>query len=189
MEEERLRTRVEAAILRSQAAVPSGEPPVAAFITYELLQRVQNVVNLHTQQQRHGWSMQAALARAVADMTGSPIPANDGSAEYAGQTMARGLHDYHKRLRNISRRNSRRRQLEQQEMEAIYTCPHGCTPPGGDGGGSIRIPAAFAGVYGIKATQGRVARAASPTRNAGHNIMNNATSGPLTRTVRDAAEH
>ncbi|HJP27189.1 MAG TPA: amidase [Dehalococcoidia bacterium] len=60
--------------------------------------------------------------------------------------------------------------------------------PGGDGGGSIRIPAAFAGVYGIKATQGRVARAANPTRNAGCNIMNNATSGPLTRTVRDAAE-
>jgi aspartyl-tRNA(Asn)/glutamyl-tRNA(Gln) amidotransferase subunit A len=59
---------------------------------------------------------------------------------------------------------------------------------GGDGGGSIRIPAAFAGVYGIKATQGRVAKAASKTRNAGHNIMNNATAGPLTRTVRDAAE-
>jgi aspartyl-tRNA(Asn)/glutamyl-tRNA(Gln) amidotransferase subunit A len=60
--------------------------------------------------------------------------------------------------------------------------------PGGDGGGSVRIPAAFAGVYAIKATQGRVTRAANTTRNAGHNIMNNATSGPLTRTVRDAAE-
>lgn len=59
--------------------------------------------------------------------------------------------------------------------------------PGGDGGGSVRIPAAFAGVYAIKATQGRVARMASTTRNAGYNIMNNATSGPLTRTVRDAA--
>jgi len=57
--------------------------------------------------------------------------------------------------------------------------------PGGDGGGSIRIPAAFAGVYGIKATQGRVARMAGGR--AGHNIMNNATSGPLTRTVKDAA--
>ena len=59
---------------------------------------------------------------------------------------------------------------------------------GGDGGGSIRIPAAFAGVYGIKATQGRVPRLAVHTRNAGYNIMNNATSGPLTRTVRDAAD-
>lgn len=60
--------------------------------------------------------------------------------------------------------------------------------PGGDGGGSIRIPAAFTGVYGIKATQGRVPRVANSIRNAGFNIMNNATSGPLTRTVRDAAE-
>ena len=60
--------------------------------------------------------------------------------------------------------------------------------PGGDGGGSIRIPAAFSGVYGIKATQGRVPRVANSIRNAGFNIMNNATSGPLTRTVRDAAE-
>jgi Asp-tRNA(Asn)/Glu-tRNA(Gln) amidotransferase A subunit family amidase len=58
---------------------------------------------------------------------------------------------------------------------------------GGDGGGSIRIPAAFAGVYGIKATQGRVARAASHDRNGGFSIVNNATSGPLTRTVRDSA--
>ncbi|MQF63957.1 amidase [SAR202 cluster bacterium AD-802-L14_MRT_200m] len=59
---------------------------------------------------------------------------------------------------------------------------------GGDGGGSIRIPAAFTGVYGIKATQGRVPRSGKSIRNAGFNIMNNATSGPLTRTVRDAAE-
>ncbi|MDP6668098.1 MAG: amidase [Dehalococcoidia bacterium] len=57
--------------------------------------------------------------------------------------------------------------------------------PGGDGGGSIRIPAAFSGVYGIKATQGRVVRAA--VGRSGHSIMNNATSGPLARTVRDAA--
>ncbi len=56
---------------------------------------------------------------------------------------------------------------------------------GGDGGGSIRIPAAFSGVYGIKASQGRVVRAAGGR--AGYNIMNNSASGPITRTVRDAA--
>ncbi len=56
---------------------------------------------------------------------------------------------------------------------------------GGDGGGSIRIPAGFCGVYGIKGTQGLVPRG-NWTKDA-YNIMNNATSGPLTRTVRDSA--
>ncbi len=56
---------------------------------------------------------------------------------------------------------------------------------GGDGGGSIRIPAGFSGVYGIKPTQGRVPRGGW-SKDA-LNIMNNACSGPITRTVRDAA--
>ena len=56
---------------------------------------------------------------------------------------------------------------------------------GGDGGGSIRIPAAFSGVYGIKGTQGRVVR--SVTGRASYSIMNNSSAGPLTRTVKDAA--
>lgn len=56
---------------------------------------------------------------------------------------------------------------------------------GGDGGGSIRIPAGFSGVYGIKPTQGRVPRGGWSKDS--FNIMNNACSGPITRTVRDAA--
>ncbi len=56
---------------------------------------------------------------------------------------------------------------------------------GGDGGGSIRIPAAFCGVYGFKVTQGRIPR--GNWSSDAYNIMNNATSGPLTRTVRDSA--
>lgn len=52
---------------------------------------------------------------------------------------------------------------------------------GTDGGGSIRIPAAFTGVFGIKATFGRVpAWPASPFGSVAH-------VGPLTRTVGDAA--
>jgi aspartyl-tRNA(Asn)/glutamyl-tRNA(Gln) amidotransferase subunit A len=52
---------------------------------------------------------------------------------------------------------------------------------GTDGGGSIRIPAAFTGCYGLKPTRARVpAFPASPLGTLAHH-------GPLTRTVADAA--
>jgi aspartyl-tRNA(Asn)/glutamyl-tRNA(Gln) amidotransferase subunit A len=52
---------------------------------------------------------------------------------------------------------------------------------GTDGGGSIRIPAAFTGCYGLKPTRARVpAFPASPFGTLAHH-------GPLTRTVADAA--
>lgn len=56
---------------------------------------------------------------------------------------------------------------------------------GSDGGGSIRIPSSFCGIFGIKPTQGRVPKYAG----AGLPLIANhfSQSGPMTRGVRDAA--
>lgn len=53
---------------------------------------------------------------------------------------------------------------------------------GGDGGGSIRIPASFCGLFGLKPQVGRVSTAPNP-----HLWWSLGTIGPLTRTVLDSA--
>ncbi|MET8677433.1 amidase [Streptomyces sp. NPDC004647] len=53
---------------------------------------------------------------------------------------------------------------------------------GSDGGGSIRIPSSVCGLYGIKPSRGRVS--AGPVL---HDISGLSTSGPIARTVADAA--
>ena len=53
---------------------------------------------------------------------------------------------------------------------------------GGDGGGSIRIPAGFNGLFGLKATFGRIPRA--PRTTIGNMTV---TTGCLSRSVRDTA--
>ena len=66
---------------------------------------------------------------------------------------------------------------------AAAACAAGIAPlnVGSDGAGSIRIPSSFTGIFGIKATFGRVP--AYPPSTMG--LLSNV--GPMTRNVRDAA--
>ena len=65
---------------------------------------------------------------------------------------------------------------------AACLCP---LATGGDGGGSIRIPASFCGIYGIKPTQGRVSGYTGVEGPAMPNHFGQ--QGPMSRTVRDSA--
>ena len=65
---------------------------------------------------------------------------------------------------------------------AAGLCP---AATGSDGGGSIRIPAHFCGIYGIKPTMGRVSGYSGVSGPPMPNIFSQ--NGPLTRTVGDAA--
>ncbi len=57
---------------------------------------------------------------------------------------------------------------------------------GSDGGGSIRIPASYCGIYGIKPTQGRVSGFSGVPQDVPLvNLLGQ--NGPMTRTVRDSA--
>ena len=57
--------------------------------------------------------------------------------------------------------------------------------PGSDAGGSVRIPASFCGIYGLKPTQGVIPNVSRPNGFANHTPFS--TAGPMARTVEDAA--
>jgi len=57
-----------------------------------------------------------------------------------------------------------------------------CT--GGDGGGSIRIPSAYCGLFGMKSTFGRSGRGPGPFPSSLNPVR-----GPMVRSVRDAARY
>lgn len=57
-----------------------------------------------------------------------------------------------------------------------------CT--GSDGGGSIRIPASYCGLFGFKVTFGRIGKGPSPFDASLHSV-----SGPIVRSARDAGRY
>ena len=57
-----------------------------------------------------------------------------------------------------------------------------CT--GGDGGGSIRIPSSYSGLFGMKGTFGRIGRGPGPFSSSLNPVR-----GPMVRSVRDAARY
>ena len=67
---------------------------------------------------------------------------------------------------------------------ALVAGGHCTVATGGDGGGSIRIPAAFCGLPGLKTTYGRI-----PKGPHGHHGNLTAVAGCLSRSVRDIARY
>jgi aspartyl-tRNA(Asn)/glutamyl-tRNA(Gln) amidotransferase subunit A len=65
---------------------------------------------------------------------------------------------------------------------AAFLCP---VATGSDGGGSIRIPASFCGIYGIKPSHGRVSAFTGVEGRSMPNLFSQ--NGPLSRSVRDSA--
>lgn len=139
-----LRERVLAVVSSPALDAGSKLPPLAPFITYELLHRMRNIVAEYSMDQRGGWNRQAALAKVVISCTGARKP-RDFTAikdfEAAGNIMDSTLKQYtlhRERARKGQMRSARRAQRTGNQREytrlaevqqRIFRCARGCTPP------------------------------------------------------------
>ena len=130
--DDELRARVVAIVGHATGAVASGQPPLAAFVTVGVLKRVKKYISEMDSAQRSGWGEQAALARAVAELTGSPlgVPPNDGSAETIGNALGKEITQTHAKLwaKASARKSSQRAAARQAELERLVICAFGYTP-------------------------------------------------------------
>lgn len=131
--------------------VPSGLPPVAPFITFEVLLRVRNLLATRPLEQRG--ELVCALAAVVADITGVRLPSTvknvpKSTAKHVGSAGGLTLRywspakeigslmntklDRHLAATSKIKNNSRKR-TRFDDITALdrsyYVCPHGGTPP------------------------------------------------------------
>jgi Asp-tRNA(Asn)/Glu-tRNA(Gln) amidotransferase A subunit family amidase len=109
-------------------------------------------------------------------------------AVLAGQTTASefgGINMTHTRLHGITRNPWNPERTPGGSSGGTAAAVAGGLVPiasGGDGGGSIRIPAGFTGMFGLKSTFGRI-----PKGPHTHQIPHTVTLGCISRSVRDTA--
>lgn len=142
--DDELRARVLAVV--SDPALKGGQslPPLAPFITYELLFRLRSLIAEYSMEERSGWSRQASLAKVVINVTGAHTPSDFTAKkdfEAAGNAMDSALVHYQQqrsKARKGQIRSANRARKSGKEppdytrfaelQQRIYRCSRGCTP-------------------------------------------------------------
>lgn len=141
-------------------------PPIACFITFELLRRLHNIINEYTIEQRGGWAKQPALAKLVVNVTGARRPRSFTGRkdwEHAGNAMDVFVRDFCVERNKVERACKAalgRAAKKGKELpsfakldavlQRVFECDFGCTPRGvaipdgvhatGPGGGHAHPP-------------------------------------------------